>query len=132
MHRTLSRRHGFDERDRRDFVLMRNVILPVYRLPVYRDCRSVLQCVAVCCNELQCSHVRFPVYTDSLPVRCSVVQCVAVWCSALQCGAVRSSVVQCDAVWCRALQYGVVRCSVVQCVQCVAQCGVLCWCCNVV
>jgi len=47
------------------------------------SCRTVLQCVAVCCSVLQC-----------VAVCCSVLQCVAVCCSVLQCVAVCSSVFQ--------------------------------------
>ena len=72
------------------------------KFTVYRDYScSMLQCVAVCCNVLQCD--------DD-----SVLQCVsnalynatmiAVWRSVLQCVAMCCNVLQCD------------DCSVLQCV----------------
>jgi len=42
------------------------------RVPSWRECCSVLQCIAVCCSVLQC-----------VAVCCSVLQCVAVCCRPL-------------------------------------------------
>jgi len=42
----------------------------------------LLQCVAVCCNVLQCV-VRCVCASSTVAVCCSVLQCVAVCCSAL-------------------------------------------------
>ena len=70
-----------------------------------RDCRSVLQCGAMCCNVFQCVAARCSALqclcciggscmeSDSTPfvsvaVCCRVLQCVAVCCSVLQCIAV--------------------------------------------
>jgi len=66
----------------------------VFRVAV---CRSVSQCVAVCCSVLQCVAVCCSVL-QCVTVCCSVLQCVAVCCSALQCVAVCCSVLQCAAV----------------------------------
>ena len=54
-----------------------------------RECRSVLQCVAVCCSVLQCIN-GMVVHTQGAGVDlcCKVLQCVAVCCSVLQCVAV--------------------------------------------
>jgi len=54
---------------------------------------SVLQCVAVCCNVLQCA------------VRCRVLQGATGCYSVSQCGALYSSVLQCVA-----LCYSVLQC----------------------
>jgi len=56
---------------------------------------AMLQCVAVCCGELQCVAVRDAGVsrrsrcTNSCLPCCSVLQCVAVSYSVLQCVAVR-------------------------------------------
>jgi len=98
---------------------------------------SVLQCVAVSYNGLQCVEVWCSVLQCG--VACwSLLQCVAAYCSnstshnrsyrhqsfffnlkcvaesysELQCVAVWYSVVQCGAVWCSVLQYVAVCCSV--------------------
>ena len=63
-----------------------------------RACRSVLQCVAVCCR---------------------VSQCVAVCCGESQSAAKYRRVLQCVAVF-------FVCCSVLQCVLCVAVCCSVC------
>ena len=55
-------------------------------------CRSLLQCVAVCCIV---SHVLQRRGFE--PLESSVLQCVAVCCSVLQCVAVCCSVLQCVA-----------------------------------
>ena len=55
----------------------------------HTEARSVcIECVAVCCSELQC-----------VAVCCSVLLCVAVCCRVLQCVAVCCRVLQCVAVW---------------------------------
>jgi len=64
----------------------------------------VLQCVAVCCNVLQC--VAFTM----------TLQCVAVCCSALH-GVVFTMTVQCVAVCYSVLQCVALCCSVLQCVE---------------
>ena len=48
-------------------------------------CRSVLQCVAVCCSVLQRVDI---LKSQCIAVCCSVLQCVAVCYSVLQCVAV--------------------------------------------
>jgi len=64
--------------------------------------RSVLQRVAVCCNESDVTDVASP---DDILVCYSVLQCVVVCCSVLQC----------VAVYCSVLQRVAVRCIVLQC-----------------
>ena len=97
-----------------------------------------MQCVALCCTVLQCTH-------ELKELEICVLQCVAVCCSVLQYVAVRCSVLQCVAVCCSVLQYVAVHtqtqgardlcvavcCSVSQCVavccselQCAAVCCV--------
>jgi len=91
---------------------------------------DVLQCVAVCCGELQsgaecCSKLycvavskarpasgasRSPRYMHPM-MYCRVLQCVAMNCRELQSGAEWCSVVQCGAV----VQCAAVCCSVLQC-----------------
>ena len=60
------------------------------------ECRSVLQCVAVCCSVLQgvagCCRV-----LQNVAECCSVLQCVAVCYCVLQCVAACCSVLQCVA-----------------------------------
>jgi len=106
---------------------------------------SIVQCVAVCCSQLQYVTKRYDVYRwvwcvymagmyvylycsmlqwvavccSTLhygAVRCSAVQCGAVSCSAVQCSAVQCSAIQCNAVCCSASQCVAVRCSALQCV----------------
>ena len=52
-------------------------------------CRSVLQCVAMHCNTLQCVPVKSRGKSDARTLFvascCIVLQCVAVYCSVLQC-----------------------------------------------
>ena len=95
-------------------------------------CCSVLQCVVVFGNVLQCfsklsavlleglydlcaaaccsvSHCIAECLKNALPFRlrvsmCHVLQCVAVCCSVLQCLAVCRNVLQCVAVCCSVLQ----------------------------
>ena len=51
-------------------------------------CCSVLQCVAVCCNEKASLRYAGDIYELTCAAVCSVLQCVAVCCSVLQCVAV--------------------------------------------
>ena len=81
----------------------------------------MLQCVAVCCSELQCAQQNMQQLhqVDILAVCCSVLRCVAVCCSVLQC--VQQNMQQLHqvdilAVCCSVLQCVVVCCSVLQCV----------------
>jgi len=55
-----------------------------------------MQCVAVCCSVLQCVavHCNNIQHTDNRGPRCSVLQCVAVCCSVLQCVAVHCNNIQ--------------------------------------
>jgi len=67
------------------------------------ECRSVLQCVAVCCSVLQC-----------VAVCCKVLQGVAGCCRTLQSVAVCCSVWQCVTACCSVLQRVAVCCSVLR------------------
>jgi len=89
---------------------------------------SVVQCVVVWCNVLQCVAVCGTTWVaapaECFSVCCGVLQravCVAccssiVWCNLLQRVAVCCSVLQCVAVCCSVLQCVAVCCSVLQCV----------------
>jgi len=91
---------------------------------------SVLQCVAVCCNVLQCEEERDVVVEMYGVVYlcgvgcCSVLQSAVVCCSVLQSAVVCCSVMQCVAVCCSYLEerylvvemYGVIHlCVAVYC-----------------
>ena len=96
----------------------------------------MLQCVAVCCGELESVAVYYSVLQFVAVVFCSVLQCIArqqrlallaVCCSVLQFVAACCSVLQCVAVCCSVLPCVAVCCSVWRCVavccsalQCVA------------
>jgi len=58
--------------------------------------KNVLQCVAVCCNVLQCGTEYKPYVCRYRGPRPQKHQRVAVCCSVLQCVAVCCSVLQCD------------------------------------
>jgi len=74
-------------------------------LPRVAACCCVLQCVAVCCSELQQKMRTLPHHQLHLwHTRIRVFQCVAVRCSVLQRDAVYCSVLQCVAVCCSVLQ----------------------------
>ena len=88
----------------------------------------LMQCVAVCCNVLQCACCSISwggihdcmVNAEDKGEVIFVMQCVAVCCSVLQCQ-------QCVAVCCSVLQCVAVCCSVLQCVAvCVAACCSVC------
>jgi len=90
-----------------------------------------MQCVTVCCSELQWVAVGCSEYNKLFILlylhrsrrqtrRCyivNVLQCVPVCASVLQCGAVCYSVVQCVAVCCSVVQCAAVCCALI-CVQC--------------
>ena len=61
-------------------------------------CRSVLQCVAVCCSALKSEMSCSAMASSRQDLCCSVLQCVAVCCSVLQCVAVCCSALRCVAV----------------------------------
>ena len=68
------------------------------RVAVFAACRSVSQCVAVCCSdEMRLGLFGFLKRQDS-PGWHNLLQHVAVCCSMLQCAAVCRSVLQCAAV----------------------------------
>jgi len=84
-----------------------------------------LQCVAMCCNVLQCVAPHRPLKDASFIVAhatkeavlcCSVLQCVAACCSVLERVAVCCSMLQCVAMYYSVLQCATVCCSVLQCV----------------
>ena len=85
-------------------------------------CMCVLQCVAVCCSVLQCVAVCW----------CHLNVCVAVCCCGLQCVRVCCSVLLCVAAtlyeWAetRWLLLACVCCSVLRCSE--LQCVAVCWC----
>ena len=69
-------------------------------------CRSVLQCVAVCCGGIiGISSVAVNRWQLHLSIRLVALgpQCVAVCCSVLQCVAGCCSVLQCVAVCCSSI-----------------------------
>jgi len=63
-------------------------------------CCSVLQCVTVCCNDVEDSlgaiDIEVQIPPKALIVQ-RVLQCFAVCCSVLQCAAVCCSMLQCAA-----------------------------------
>ena len=87
-----------------------------------------MQCVTVCCSELQWVAVGCSEYNKLFILlylhrsrrqtrRCyivNVLQCVPVCASVLQCGAVCYSVVQCVAVCCSVVQCAAVCCSLLR------------------
>jgi len=76
----------------------------------------VVQCVAVCCEDLLQCVFRSSEHIAAVP-SCMQPQCVAAYCSVLQRVVVRYSVLQCVAVCCSVLQ-----CVAVCCVDSVTLC----------